>query len=120
MSGLFGQGEGRSERQGRGTGISILDMEALPPALRKIMRLLLRETEMTHGELYEAVAGMPEADRLSQAELDTVLATLSQQQWLLRVDDTYRVNHRRKARSTLREDIWDALDPALKPSKRSE
>ncbi len=115
-------GEGQPGRRGREGGLSILDLAGLPPAQRKILRLILRQTDISYAVLAQALAGLPEADRLSQAELDETLDALLQQQFLLRSardqDATFRVNHRRNARSTRRTTIWDALDSGAILNKR--
>ncbi len=107
-------GEGQPGRRGREGGLSMLDLVGLPPAQRTILRLILRQTDISHAELAQALASLPEADRLSQAELDETLDALLQQHFLLRSageqDVTFRVNHRRTARSTRRSNIWEALD----------
>ncbi len=101
-------------------GITALDLAELPPPLRKIMRLMLREVEMTYPDLCKAVAEMDDPDRLSQAELDEALDMLSKQYWLLRmgVEEkiTYRVNLRRKAGSSLAKNIWASLDAKIAQS----
>ena len=115
-------GEGQPGRRGREGGLSILDLAGLPPAQRKILRLILRQTDISHAELAQALASLPEADRLSQAELDETLDALLQQQFLLRStgdqNGTFRVNHQRNARSTRRTNIWDALDSSAIANKR--
>jgi hypothetical protein len=109
-------------------GISALDLAELPAVQRKIMRLMLRQVEMTYAELCRAAEAMPEADRLSRAELDEGLETLSGQRWLNRIEGpeqvSYKVNFRRKAGRTLAKvnlrraggarahDLWDALEAA--------
>ena len=107
-------GEGQPARRGREGGLSILDLEGLPPAQRTIIRLMLRQPDISYTELAQALAGLPAADQLSQAELDETLDALLQQHFLLRSageqDVTFRVNHRRTARSTRRSNIWEALD----------
>ena len=106
-------GEGQPARRGREGGLSILDLDGLL-AQRTITRLMLRQPDISYAELAQALAGLPEADRLSPAELDETLDALLQQQFLLRSardqDATFRVSHRRNARSTRRTTIWDALD----------
>jgi predicted transcriptional regulator len=122
---------GESERRSSGSddqkqedGISVLDLESLPPTIRKIMRLMLRKVEITYPDLCEAVEALPEADRLSRADLDEVLDRLIKQRWLIRMgtdrDIAYKVNLRRKAGSTLSKSIWDAMDSTSEPSKRPE
>jgi peptide/nickel transport system permease protein len=57
-------------------GITPLDLAGLPPALRKIMRAMLREIHANYPRLCEIVEGMPEQDRLSRAELQAALDEL--------------------------------------------
>ncbi len=98
-------------------GITALDLADLPPALRKIMRLMLRELEMNYSRLCEAMDAVPEADRLSRADLDYALTTLSEQAWLIRIGEKekaiYKTNMRRKAGSTLMDGIWSNLNDKL-------
>ena len=115
-------GEGQPGRRGGEGGLSMLDLVGLPPAQRTLMRLMLRQPDISYAELAQALAGLPEADRLSPAELDETLDALLQQQFLLRSardqDATFRVSHRRNARSTRRTTIWDALDSGAISNKR--
>lgn len=98
--------------------LSVLDIADLPPTQRKIMRLILRKVEMTYKELCAAVEALPEVERLSRAELDQALQTLSQNRWLLRAEKdqvaSYRVNLRRNVQETEtlkpeRRSVWQAL-----------
>jgi len=104
-------------------GITALDLADLPPALRKIMRLMLRQLQMNYPQLCEAMDKMPENERLSHADLDDALKTLSQQAWLIQIGDgeraIYKVNLRRKAGSTLASGIWQSLDKKLKEDPKS-
>ncbi len=113
-----------SDDQERGDGVSALDLETLPPTMRKVMRLMLRKIEMAYPDLCKAVEALPEADRLSRADLDEVLNKLIKQRWLIRMDKgraiAYKVNLRRKAGSSLSKNIWDAIDSTTEPSKRPE
>lgn len=124
MGGLFDRLQRKLEDQEQEGGISALDLATLPPGLRRIMRLMLREVEMSYPDLCAAMAEVPEPDRLSQQELDEALATLSQQQWLIRRGEdelvTYKVNLRRKAGSTLAQGIWAALNNRIVESKTQE
>jgi len=99
-------------------GISVLDLADLPPALRKIMRLLLRQTQMNYPQLAAAMEQLPEDERLTQDELDKVLEKLVAQAWLIRIGRgeraIYKINLRRKAGSKLGESIWQNLDAKLK------
>jgi len=105
-------------------GISPLDIADLPQNLRKIMRLMLREYEMSLAELLQAVEATPTAERMSPAELDEALTELTRQFWLIRRGlgerVTYQVNLRRKAGSKIAQGIWNVLDTKIGQSKGSE
>lgn len=102
-------------------GISAGDIAQLPPALRKIMRLMLREIEMTYTAICAAMESMPEADRLNRAELDQALENLTGQNWLIRRGEgeglNYTVNLRRKPGSGLGQNFWTALDTKIAENK---
>jgi hypothetical protein len=119
--GLFDRLQNQLEDRAKEGGISPLDLAALPPRLRKIMRLMLREVEMTHKELTEATAKLPESDRLSPAELVEALDSLTKQSWLIKLgqDDlvTYRVNLKRKGPSSLASGIWATLEDKMGSDK---
>jgi hypothetical protein len=104
-----------SADQRQAAGISLLDLGSLPPAPRRILRLLLRAGGMTYPKLCEAVEALPEADRLRQADLDEVLDRLIKQRWLIQRDSDqgsiYTVNLRRPARISLSQCLWDAVAP---------
>ncbi len=101
----------------RERGISALELTELPPNLRRIMRLMLREVVMKYTHLVGAVEAFPEANRMSRSELDSALKTLTQQNWLVASGDgeflSYRVNLRRKAGSALGQDIWASLNDRI-------
>jgi hypothetical protein len=105
-------------------GISALDIAQLPPALRKIMRLMLREVELTHAAICEAMSAVQTADRLNRAELDQALDTLTAQNWLICRGEgerlNYTVNLRRKPPSTLGGSFWNALDAKIAESKKAD
>jgi hypothetical protein len=110
MSGVFDRLQSQLGSQGDEGGITPLDLAGLPPALRKIMRLMLREIDMSYADLCEAASAMPEAEKLSTAELDRALDDLSRQGWLIKMGEdriSYRVNLRRKAGSNL--GLWATL-----------
>jgi hypothetical protein len=119
--GLFDRLQNELEDRAKEGGISPLDLATLPPRLRKIMRLMLREVEMTYTELREATAKMDEIDRLSDAELTESLNSLASQSWLVKLgqDDviTYKVNLRRKGPSSLASGIWATLDDKMTSDK---
>ena len=118
MPGVFDRLNKEIQDKQQEGGITPLDLAGLPPALRKIMRLMLRELQMTYPRLCEAMDTMPEADRLSLDDLQDALSTLTQQAWLIRIGDgekaIYKVNLRRKEGSKLAAGIWSSLDDKLK------
>lgn len=118
MPGVFDRLNKEIQDKQQEGGITPLDLAGLPPALRKIMRLMLRELQMAYPGLCEAVDAMPEADRLSRDDLQDALSTLTQQAWLIRIGDgekaIYKVNLRRKEGSKLAAGIWSSLDEKLK------
>ena len=99
-------------------GITALDLAELSPALRKIMRLMLRELQMTSPRLCEVMDAMPEQERLTRDGLDDALSTLTQQSWLIRIGERekaiYKVNLRHGDGSKLAAGIWSNLDAKLK------
>ena len=129
MSGIFDRLQNQLDIRKREEGISPLEIADLPPNLRKVMRLMLREVVIKHTALVAAIEKMPPANRLSRAELDSALAELVEQNWLIRYGDTalgsvseftsYKVNLRRKAGSQLDKDIWSALDARILSEKKS-
>ena len=123
MSSLFDRLQNELEDRDKEGGITPLDLADLPPQLRKLMRLMLREVEMTRADLGKAVQSMPEADRLNDEELDQSLAALVKQSWLIASGEgdsiRYRVNLRRKKTVDLDSSIWNALENKIerKPPK---
>jgi hypothetical protein len=117
MSGIFDRLQKKLEIEEQASGISPLDLAALPPLLRKIMRYMLREYELLYSEICEWVAELPEAERPSQAELDSALDLLTRQFWLIRRGEgqrvRYQANLRRKAGSKLAQGVWSALDSRI-------
>jgi hypothetical protein len=118
MPGVFDRLQKEIENKQSEGGITALDLADLPPALRKIMRLMLRELQLNYPQLTEAVAALPEAERLASKELDEALEVLTRQSWLVRIGEgrkaIYKVNLRRKSGSTLASGVWNALDSKLK------
>ena len=118
MPGVFDRLQREIENKQQDGGITALDLADLQPPLRKIMRLMLRELQMNYPRLCEAMDGMSQAERLSHADLDAALDTLTKQFWLIRLGEgeraIYKVNLRRKSGSTLADGIWRNLDLKLK------
>ncbi len=118
MTGLFDRLQKEIEnKQGEG-GITALDLADLPPALRKIMRLMLRELQLSYPELKQAAAALPEGERLQEKDLDQALEALTNQGWLIRIGQgdkaIYKVNLKRKSGSTIASGLWNTLDSKLK------
>ena len=70
MPGLFDRLDKEIKDNQKKDGISPLDIAKLPPAMRKIMRVMLRELQASYPRMCEVVESMPEQDRLTRAELD--------------------------------------------------
>ncbi|NJN78984.1 MAG: hypothetical protein HC797_00045 [Anaerolineales bacterium] len=118
MPGVFDRLDKEIKVKQQQDGITALDLVDLPPALRKIMRLMLRELQMSYPRLREAMESMPEKERLTPDQLDSALSNLTQQFWLIQIGEDekaiYKVNLRRKTGSTLASGIWSNLDAKLK------
>jgi len=119
--GVFDRLQQQLEIRKRDEGISPLEIADLPPCLRKVIRLMLRQVVMKYSDLCANIDSMPPGDRLSRSELDQALETLVTQNWLSCYGEgeytSYRVNLRRKAGSQLSQDVWNALNARLKPGK---
>jgi hypothetical protein len=122
MAGIFDRLQRKIEENKQGAGISALDLAELPPALRKIMRLMLRELELNYQQLLEAMKALSREERMSRTDLNSALNTLTAQQWLIRVGEgeqaIYKVNLKRRSASSLPTGIWTTLDAKLKDRPR--
>ena len=118
MAGVFDRLQKQIDNKQSAGGITALDLADLPPALRKIMRLMLREVQLDRSHLGEAMQALPADDQLSPADLESALDTLTTEFWLTRLGEgeraIYKVNLRRKGGSTLSAGIWSSLDSKLK------
>ena len=85
MPGVFDRLQKEIKDKQKDGGITPLDMVDLPPALRKIMRVMLRKVQMSYPELTETMEAMPEKERLSSDELEEAIATLVEQSWLMKL-----------------------------------
>jgi len=121
---VFDRLQEKLEVEKRDEGISPIEIASLPPNMRKIMRIMLREVEMTRSQLVELIENMPAADRMSLEDMDEALKTLSKQGWLICRGEGERINYqanlRRKAGSKLAQGIWSALDERIEASKKKE
>lgn len=114
MSGIFERLQKRLELEAQEGGISPLHLAELPPLWRKIMRYMLREYELFYTEIKEWAEDLPESE---QAELDTALAELTRQFWLIKRGEgeriRYQANLRRKAGSKIAQGVWNVLDTKI-------
>ena len=125
MPGVFDRLQSQlDEKAKEGGGISAGDIAKLAPPLRRIMRLMLVELELSLPDMLKAIEGLPEAQRLSQTELDEALATLTREGWLIQMGEekiTYRVNLAGKRGSDTTAGIWANLNIKIKtPPKTSD
>lgn len=118
MTGVFDRLQQEINNKKQGMGFTALDLAELSPALRKIMRLMLREGELNYIRLREAAESLPAEECISQEDINIALNTLTASSWLIRTGvgerATYKVNLRRRSGSTLPSGIWDALEKKLK------
>jgi hypothetical protein len=118
MAGIFDRLQKQIDDKRKEGGITVLDLADLPSALRNVMRLMLRQVQMTYLQLCEAMDQLPADERMPRAHLDEALQKLAEQAWLIRIGEgeraIYKVNLRRKPGSKLGESIWENLDAKLK------
>jgi len=118
MAGVFDRLQKQIDDKRKESGISVLDLADLPPALRKIMRYMLRQTKMNYLQLLAMIDQLPEGERLAQTDLDQALDKLSEEAWLVKIGEgeraVYKVNLRHKAGSNLPANIWQNLDSKIK------
>jgi hypothetical protein len=91
------------------SGLSVVDFMDLPGFERCVVRLLLRETELTYLQLRQAVAEMPDNLRRDTLALDTALERLLRDNWLVQSGDEqlplYRVASIQ--RNSRKQGVWD-------------
>lgn len=95
-------------------GISPLEIAELPPPLRRVMRLMLRENTLTLEQMVEVVC---DAGEMTPSELEQALDELTRQNWLLRHEDQYEVNLRRRASAM--SGIWATLNDRIAQAQNS-
>jgi predicted transcriptional regulator len=59
----------------------------MPSEQRTIMRLFLRNIEMSLGELQKAIEALPEEKRMDQETIERTLENLIQKKWVERIED---------------------------------
>jgi hypothetical protein len=118
MDGIFDRLQKQIDEKSKKEGMTLLDLADLPPALRKIMRVMLRQLQMSYPQLCEVADQMPNSERMTRVQLDETLKKLVEQAWLIQIGTgeraIYKVNLRRKAGSQLGENIWNSLESKLK------
>ena len=118
MDGIFDRLQKQIDEKSKKEGMTLLDLADLPPALRKIMRVMLRQLQMSYPQLCEVVDQMPKSEWMTRVQLDETLKKLVEQAWLIQIGTgeraIYKVNLRRKAGSQLGENIWNSLESKLK------
>lgn len=123
MSGVFDRLQKELDIRKREQGISPIELADLPPKLRRIMRMMLREVVMKYTDLCVKIEALPAAQQLGRDELDAALETLVEQNWLVRYGQgdlvSYKVNLRRRAGSQLGKDIWSALGDRIIAEKET-
>ncbi len=109
------------QQQDQGEGLSPLEIAKLPPLQRQLIRLLLRELDMTEQAVWEVMADLPDDKRPTPEELAAALKDMTTDGWLIRMGEgdvvTYRANLRRKAPSKLSKSIWSALSSRIEDSQ---
>lgn len=117
MTGVFDRLQQKIELEKQEAGITPLDIAELPDQYRKLLKIILREAEMTFTEIQESIKKVHDIKDLNEADLIAALTELTKQMWLIRRGDgdrvRYEVNLRRKAGSGLSGNIWSALDSRL-------
>jgi len=116
MSGVFDRLHKKMDLEKKDEGISPLDLADLPLELRKIMRFMLREYEISHNELIEAIDDMEDVD-LKDEQLEEALKNLGVQGWIIIRGEgerrNYQANLRRKSGTALAGGVWAALNARL-------
>ncbi len=117
MSGLFDQLKKQVEKARENQGVGPADLLTLPVAQRRVMRILLREIQLSYPDIVTAVSHLPPPQQLTIAELDDALIQLTEAGWLIRMGQaeliTYRVDLRRKPGSKVSTNMWGTLEERL-------
>lgn len=94
-------------------GFNIVDFMDLPNYERCVVRLILRESEVTYPQLVEAITTLPDDQQQECDRLDEALEHLIASQWIIHESDgeerRYRVAmYKRNTSSRLGK--WDSLE----------
>lgn len=104
-------------------GLSTLVLTNLPPAHRKLIRLILRNVEPSYAELCQMVADWSGDEQLSPASLDEALKSLHEQHYLIQIGDAndrrYKVSFSRRANRELTQNLWENVGPPPLPAEKS-
>jgi hypothetical protein len=123
MNGVFDRLHKHLEVETQKEGLSPLDLKGMPPLMRKVMRHMLREYELSETEIRRWAEELPESERPSQVDLAEALETLSRQFWLIKRGEGerahYQANLRRKAASKLDQSAWNSLETKIAASKKA-
>jgi hypothetical protein len=89
------------------------DLADLPLPQRQVMRLMLRETQMTDEELGQAVKALPADRRLDDTTLNNVVQSLVEGQWLVSSREgqitRYVISLHQKRGGAFAQEIWATL-----------
>ena len=111
-------------------GLSILDLASLSAAQLQVMRIILRDIEVSYESLCASTDQLPAEERLSRAALDSTLQELVEKEWLIVRDadaaKVFKANLRRKSSRTVSDfvaprsrhggtssslrNIWDSIE----------
>lgn len=94
------------------TRTHLLDLIELSPLQRRVIQLLLRRGTTLESELRRLIRMLPDGDRLTSVEFDTLLEALEHAGWLIKNTDgdepRYRVQFAQKTPKSSTA-IWDRL-----------
>jgi hypothetical protein len=120
MSGVFDSLKGKLDENSE-DGLSPILIASLPPTERTIIRLLLRELEMGHDAIWEALQDLPEGERPTHDAMEAALDNLANESWVIRMGEgqsrKYEPNMRRKAPSALGKAVWSQLGSRIAANK---
>jgi len=123
MSGLFDSLKGKLDENTQ-DGLSPIQIASLPPTERKIIRMLLRELEMAHDDIWEALQALPEGEQPTHDEMEAALEYLANESWVIRMGEgdnrKYEPNLRRKPPSTLGKAVWSQLNNRITENKQDQ
>ena len=135
---------GKSDQNQPKSGLSTLDFMSLGGPARRILRMMLKNPEMTYSGLLEFAEGLTGSKSFSKDKLDEVLVDLVKDDYLVKEvqdgEDVYKIRlsdkegsdisrsgSRAEQRSTARtrsgprmKDLWDTIDVDNPPPKKKQ